>query len=94
MIFKNDKDRTNAYRNTFGTNQGRRVLVDILGMLGFFKTNIPEGLTPVEVNVLNLYAKKILMLAAGEEFGTIVTNMLVQPPKKKGLFERILKWKQ
>ncbi len=92
MIFKTEKDKTNAFRNTFGTTQGRMVLVEILGMLEFFETNVREGMTPVEQNVLNLYAKKILMLAAGEEFGTIVNSALGLKPKKKTIFERIGKW--
>ena len=88
MIFQSDKDREIAYRNAFGTDP--RVLVDILGILGFWETSGIEGLTPIEQNVLNLYAKKILMRAAGEEFGTIVARTL--GVKKKSLFEKVVKW--
>ena len=77
MIFKTDKDRVNAYRNTFSTLEDTRVMVDILGTLGFWETTTREGLTPVEQNVLNLYAKKILMRCAGEKFGTIVSRALM-----------------
>ena len=92
MMFKTSKDREIAYRNTFASLEQKRVLVDILGTLGFFETTIPEGMTPAEQNVLNLRAKKILMLAAGEEFGTIVSSALGLRPKKKSLWERI--WKR
>ena len=60
MIFKTEKDRQFAYKNTFSTNEGKQVLVDILGTLGFFDTEIGEGLTEAEQNILNLHAKKIL----------------------------------
>ena len=92
MIFKDPKAREIAYRNTFTSLDGKRVLVDILGTLGFFETTIPEDMTPAEQNILNLRAKKILMLAAGEEFGTIVNSALGLKPKKKTIFERIGKW--
>ncbi len=83
MMFKTSKDREIAYRNTFTSLDGKRVLVDILGTLGFFETTIPEDMTPAEQNILNLRAKKILMLAAGEEFGTIVNSALGLKPKRK-----------
>ncbi len=92
MMFKDSKAREIAYRNTFASLEQRQVLVDILGMLGFFETTIPEGMTPAEQNVLNLRAKKILMLAAGEEFGTIVNTALGLKPKKKTILERVWNW--
>ena len=91
MMFKDQKDREIAYRNTFASLAGKRVLVDILGTLGFFETKITDDLTPAEQNILNLKAKKILMLAAGEEFGTIVNIILGVKPTKT-LWERI--WKR
>ena len=87
MMFKTSKDREIAYRNTFASLDGKRVLVDILGTLSFFETTLREDMTPVEQNVLNLRAKKILMLAAGEEFGTIVNIILGLKPKKKRWWE-------
>lgn len=45
-----------AYRQTFSTESGKRVLVDILSQAGFFDTNLS---TPEEIAVEN-FAKKIL----------------------------------
>lgn len=87
MIFKTEKDQHNTYTNLFSTLEGRMVLVDILATLGFWETDAIEGLTPVEQNVLNLYAKKILMRAAGDDFGKILDRVLV-PKVKKKWFER------
>lgn len=88
MIFKTEKDRKNAYHNTFSSNEGRMVLVDILGTLGFWDTIIGEGLSEVEQNVLNLHAKKILERCGfwqPKNYLAIVSNMIGQtpPPKKK-----------
>lgn len=90
MIF-NEKDkgksRRMAYHNVFSSNEGRMVLVDILGTLGFWDTITGEGLTEVEQNVLNLHAKKILERCGFWKPGNymmIVSNMLGQvAPKKK-----------
>ena len=92
MMFKDLKAREIAYHNTFASLEQRQVLVDILGVLGFFQTTITEDMTPAEQNILNLRAKKILMLAAGEEFGTIVGIILGLKPKKKTILERIWNW--
>lgn len=89
MIFKTEKDRINSYRNVFSSNEGRMVLVDILATLGFWEIDALKHLTVVEQNILNLYAKKILMRSAGEEFGMIVANMLRQSSSKK---KRWFKW--
>ena len=87
MIFKTERDRVSAYHNTFSSIEGRQVLVDILGQLGFFDTIIGEGLTEVEQNVLNLHAKKILERCGfwqEKNYETIVANMLgIRPRKKK-----------
>jgi hypothetical protein len=88
MIFKTEKDRQNAYHNTFSSNEGRLVLVDILGTLGFWDTITGEGLTEVEQNVLNLHAKKILERCGfwkPSNYMMIVSNMLglIAPKKKK-----------
>lgn len=92
MIFKTDKDRRMAYRNVFSSNEGRMVLVDILGTLGFWDTMTSEGLTEVEQNVLNLHAKKILERCGfwkPSNYIAMVANMLGLPtPKKKRFFER------
>jgi len=87
MIFKTEKDRMLAYKNTFSSIRDMMVLVDILGVLGLWDTEIREGLTMAEQNLLNLHAKKIL-----ERFGfwqpsnylAILSNMIGQIiPKKK-----------
>lgn len=87
MIFKTERDRNSAYYNTFSSNEGRMVLVDILGTLGFWDTITGEGLTEVEQNVLNLHAKKILERCGfwkPSNYIMIVMNMLGQiTPKKK-----------
>lgn len=87
MIFKTEKDRHFAYRSTFSSIENLMVLVDILGVLGFFDTGINEGLTEVEQNALNLHAKKILERCGfwkPENYQAIVANMLgLLPPKKK-----------
>jgi len=95
MIFKTERDRQLAYKNTFSSMQGRWVLVDILGTLGFWDTIISEGLSEVEQNVLNLHAKKILERCGfwqPKNYEAILGNMLGHvAPKKKRWFERI--WK-
>ena len=87
MIFKTDKDRMIAYKNTFSSNEGRMVLVDILGTLGFFDTTTSEALSVAEQNVLNLHAKKILERCGfwqPSNYFEIVSNMIGQVvPKKK-----------
>ena len=96
MIFKTEKDRMFAYRNTFASPQSRQVLVDILGTLGFFDTKTGEGLTEVEQNVLNLYAKKILERCGfwhPKNYYMMVSNMLGRPmpEKKKRWWNKCLK---
>lgn len=92
MVFKNEKDRLVAYKNTFASGQDIQVLVDILGTLGFWDTIQSSGLSEVEQNALNLHAKKILERCGfwkPENYQTILANMLGQiAPKKKRLFER------
>jgi len=93
MIFKTEKDRINACHNTFSSIENRMVLVDILGVLGFWDTEISEGVTEAEQNVLNLHAKKILERCGfwkPSNYLTIVSNMLgmTAPEKKKRWFER------
>lgn len=88
MIFKADKARERAYRNAFSNAQNIEVLVDILGTLGFWDTfeKTGEGLTPVERNVLNLSAKKILEKCGfwkPENYAIITANMLGIIPKKR-----------
>ena len=91
MIFKTEQDRMMAYKNLFSSLEGRMVLVDILGALGFFDTITGEDLTVVEQNVLNLHAKKILERCGfwqPKNYQAIVANMLGQiAPKKKRWFE-------
>jgi hypothetical protein len=93
MIFKTDKDRRLAYSNTFSTPQSLQVLVDILGVLGFWDTETGEGLTIAEQNALNLHAKKILERCGfwkPDNYEMILRNMLGKPaPKKKSWIERI-----
>lgn len=95
MIFKTEKDRELAYRNTFSTIQGQMVLVDILGVLGFFDTRTGDGLTEVEQNILNLYAKKILEQCGfwqPKNYMAITSSMLgLIPQKKKGWWS---KWRK
>lgn len=95
MIFKTEKDRHTAYKNTFSNNQALRVLVDILGTLGFWDTIQPPGLTAEEHNVLSLHAKKILERCGFWKPGNyeaILRNMLGQtPPKKKHWWD---KWRK
>ena len=86
MVFKTEKDRNNAYHNTFSTNEGKMVLVDILGMLGFWDTIQSQNLSEVEHHVLSLYAKKILNRCGFWQSENIVGNML--KTKKKKWFER------
>lgn len=88
MVFKTEKDRHNAYKNTFSTNEGKMVLVDILGVLGFWDTVIPPGLSETEHNVLELHAKKILDRCGLWKPENIVGNML---KLKKKWYERIRK---
>lgn len=84
MIFKTDKntdaeaerDRRNAYRNVLSTNEGKMVLVDILGTLGFWDTVIPPRVSETEHNILNLHAKKILDKCGFWKPENIVGNML------------------
>ena len=86
MIFKTEKDRKNAYHNTFSSNEGRMVLVDILGVLGFWDTETSENLTIAEQNVLNLHAKKILERCGfwkPSNYLTIAANMLGLTATKK-----------
>jgi len=95
VIFKTTKDRELAYKNLFSTLEGRMVLVDILGVLGFFDTRTGEGLTEVEQNVLNLYAKKILERCGfwqPKNYQAIVANMLGQPAPKKKRFSFLKGW--
>lgn len=44
--FKSDKDKAKAYKNLFGTEQGGRVLQDLLAELGYFKPFIPNANLP------------------------------------------------
>ena len=90
MIFKTEKDRNIAYRNVFSSNEGRMVLIDILGALGFWDTVIPPNITDVEHNVLNLHAKKILVRCGLWKPENIVGNMMKTRKVKWG--ERIKKW--
>lgn len=87
MIFKTEKDRMLAYKNTFASIEDMMVLVDILGVLGLWDTLTSENLSAAEQNVLNLHAKKIL-----ERFGIwrpgnyleIISSMIGRTvPKKK-----------
>ena len=97
MIFKNDTDRKTAYYNTFVSGDGVRVLVDILGTLGFFDTYASKALSAEEQNALNLHAKKILERCGFWKPGNyelITKHMLgIVVPKKKGLIERLKFWK-
>ena len=96
MIFKTEKDRHNAHHNVFSSNEGRRVLVDILGTLGFWDTGPLTGLTESEQGVLNRHAKKLLERCGfwrPENYEAIVMAFMGirKPPKKsfwKRLFER------
>lgn len=90
MIFKTDKDRNNVYRNTFSSNEGKMVLVDILDVLHFWDTVMPPNLSEVEQNALNLCAKKILAQAGFWKSENIVGNML--KTRKLKWYERIKKW--
>lgn len=88
MIFKTEKDRKMAYHNTFSSNEGRMVLVDILGTLGFWDTTTSEALNEIEQNALNLHAKKILERCgfwSPSNYLAIVSNMigLIVPKKKR-----------
>lgn len=83
MIFKTDKDRNNAYRNTFFSNEGKLVLVDILDVLHFWDTVMPPSLSEVEQNALNLCAKNILARAGFWESENIVGTMLRTIDPKK-----------
>lgn len=95
MVFKTERDRNNAYRNTFASNQDQMVLVDILGTLGFWDTIGSANLSAEEQNALNLHAKKILERCGfwqPKNYQTILRNMLGQvAPKKKKWFERFRK---
>ena len=88
MIFKTEKDRNIAYRNTFASNEDRMVLIDILGALGFWDTVIPPNITDVEHNVLNLHAKKILA-RCGFWKAENVSIKMTKPPKKRGIVKTI-----
>ncbi len=92
MIFKTDKDRNQAYRNTFITPQSVPVLVDILGTLGFWDTSASKALTPEEQNVLNIHAKKILEKCGfwkPENYSVIMANMLgIIPQKRRRWWQR------
>lgn len=92
MIFKTEKDKQLAYRNAFAPIQNRRVLVDILGTLGFWDVDRMGGLTEAEQNVLQRHAKKILANCGfwqPNNYEAILGSMLGQPtPKKK----RWLEW--
>ena len=101
MIFKSDTDRKVAYHNTFSTGDGVRVLVDILGTLGFFDTSASDALSVEEQNILNLYSKRILERCGFWKPGNyerVVKSMLgIVEPKRKGLIrrtiERVKFWK-
>lgn len=100
MIFKTDRDRNQAYRNTFTSGDGPRVLVDILGTLGFWNTfaKTSDTLTPAEQNILSLSAKQILEKCGfwkPENYEIIMRNMLgIIKPKRKKLIERIGQWRK
>lgn len=85
MIFKSEKDRNNAYKNTFSTNEGRLVLIDILDVLHFWDTVVAPNLSEIEQNALNLHAKKMLVRCGFWKPKNIVGNML---KRKKKWFER------
>lgn len=92
MIFKTDKDRNNAYRNAFSSNEGKMVLVDILDVLHFWDTVMPPSLSEVEQNALNLCAKNILARAGFWKSENIVGNMLYlknKPPKWRGFIKTV-----
>lgn len=94
MIFKTDKERERAYRNAFSNPQNIEVLVDILGELRFWNTfeKANDPLTPVERNILNLSAKRILEKCGfwkPENYNIITANMLgIIPQKRRRWWQR------